>query len=194
MAREQDARKLILQMGMSLDGIVAVPTDDGNTPVMAGRRGAPPEDPELTELKLKWLSETGAHLMGRVTYEQMSTAWPTSTHAYAAPMNERPKVVFSQTLEQADWHPSRIGRGDLAEEIAQLKNESGDDLVAWGGGTFAQSLARADLIDEYRLTIHPIAVGSGLRIFEDLPHPLTLELVEERSFSSATVHVYRRID
>lgn len=130
--------------------------------------------------------------MGRVTYEQMASAWPTSSDAYAAPMNDLPKVVFSKTLERADWHPSQIARGELAEEIGRLKAEPGNDLVAWGGGAFAQSLARADLIDEYRLVIHPIAIGGGLRIFENLPETLTLELVEERTFSSASLHVYRR--
>ena len=106
-------------------------------------------------------------------------------------MNEIPKVVFSRTLERADWPESQIARGDLAEEVAQLKAQPGKDLVAWGGAAFAQALARADLVDEYRFIVHPVAIGRGLRVFDDLSHPLIMELVDERTFPSASVRVYR---
>jgi dihydrofolate reductase len=153
-------------MGVSLDGIVAIPRDEGSVPVMEGQWGLPPEDPELTKLKLEVVREAGAHLMGRVTYEAMAGYWPTSTHAYAAPMNEIPKIVFSNTLERADWGDTRIVPGDLAGQIARLKREPGKDLLAHGGATFVQSLARDDLIDEYRLITHPVAVGVGLPMFK----------------------------
>jgi hypothetical protein len=78
--------------------------------------------------------------MGRVTYQEMAQHWPTSSDAYAVPMNELPKVVFSKTLERADWPDSRIARGDLADEIATLTHEAGGDIIAWGGATFLQSL------------------------------------------------------
>jgi dihydrofolate reductase len=185
-------RRLIVQMGVSIDRIVAVPQGDRSMPVMGGQWGVPPEDPELTELKLGWLWEAGAHLMGRVTYVEMAAHWPSSPDAYAAPMNEIPKVVFSNTLDRADWPDSHIARGDLVEEISNLKREPGKDLVAWGGATFAQSLARHDLVDEYRLITHPVAFGRGAPLFKDLPTPLSLELAETRSFSSASVQVYRR--
>jgi dihydrofolate reductase len=107
-------------------------------------------------------------------------------------MNEIPKVVFSETLARAEWPESRIVREDLAEGVATLKREPGNDLVAYGGASFAQALARADLIDEYRLVTHPIAVGDGLPLFKDLPGPLRLELVDTHSFASASVHVFRR--
>jgi dihydrofolate reductase len=191
-ASEQGMRRLILQMGISLDGMVAAPRRDGASPVVEGTWDLPPEDPELTEVKLGWVRNSGAHVMGRVTYEEMAAYWPTSTHAYAAPMNEVPKVVFSQTLEHADWPVSRIVRGDLADGVARLKREAGNDLVAHGGASFAQALARANLIDEYRLVTHPIAVGHGLPLFKDLPGPLRLELVDTHSFASASVYVYRR--
>ncbi len=189
---DQGSRKLVLQMGISLDGMVSMPRGDRSAPVMEGDWDLPPEDPELTKVKVAWLWETGAHLMGRVTYEEMAAAWPTSTGAYAAPMNEIPKVVFSKTLERADWCESQIARGDLAEEIVRLKREPGKDLVAWGGATFAQSLARNDLVDEYRLITHPIAAGTGAALFKDLQRPLRMELVDARTFDSATVRVYRR--
>jgi dihydrofolate reductase len=94
----------------------------------------------------------------------MAAVWPTSTSEYAAPMNEIPKVVFSKTLENANWPESRIPRGDLAEEIAALKREPGNDLIAHGGATFARALSRERLIDEYRLVIQPAALGAGLAL------------------------------
>src|ERR1700729_3776159 len=120
---ERAQRKLVLQMGVSLDVMVALPDGDGLTPVLGGQWGLPTEDPELTELKLAWLWDTGAHVMGRVTYTEMARFWPTSKHAYAAPMNEIPKVVFSKTLDRATWPESQIARGDLAEEVSRLKSE-----------------------------------------------------------------------
>ena len=178
-------------MGVSLDGLVAIPQGDGSAPVMEGLWGLPPEDPELTELKLEHVREAGAHLMGRVTYEAMAGFWPTSTHPYAAPMNEIPKIVFSNTLERGDWGDTQIVRGDVAEEIARLKREPGNMLLAHGGAMFVQSLARNNLIDEYRLTTHPVAVGSGVPMFKDLPAPLRMELVDARTFDNATFRVYR---
>ncbi len=118
-------RKLVLQMGVSLDGLVARPGRHGSV-----AWGLPPEDPALKERKLEWLRNTGLHLMGRNTYEEMAEFWPTSDDAYAAPMNDIPKVVFSKTLERAEWADSRIARGDLAQEIAELKREPGKDMTA----------------------------------------------------------------
>jgi len=160
-------------------------------PVMEGEWGLPPEDPELTKLKLEVVREAGAHLMGRITYEAMAGYWPTSTHAYAAPMNEIPKIVFSSTLDRGDWGDTQVVRGDLAEEMARLKREPGKDLLAHGGAAFVQSLARHDLIDEYRLITHPVAVGSGLPMFKDLPTPLRLDLVDAKRFGSAMLRVYQ---
>lgn len=189
---KQGTRRLVLQMGVSLDGMVAIPQGNRSVPVMEGQWDLPPEDPKLTELKLAWVRDAGAHLMGRVTYEAMAGFWPKSTHPYAAPMNEIPKVVFSNTLGRADWGETRIVRGDFAEQIARLKREPGKDLMAHGGAAFVQSLSRDGLVDEYRLITHPIAVGSGLPMFKDLATPLRLELVDARTFDSATLRVYRR--
>jgi dihydrofolate reductase len=175
-------------MGISVDGIVA--TDAG--PVMEGADGLASEDPRLTERKLAWVWDAGAHLMGRVTYEQMASYWPTSTHEYAAPMNEIPKVVFSKTLGRADWPDSTIARGEIADEIARLKSEPGKDLMVHGGAAFAQSLVRHDLIDEYRLMTHPIVVGGGMPLFPERSAPLRLELVEAATYGGTVARVYRR--
>lgn len=180
-------RKLVLSMGVSLDGLVSRPGRLG-----AGGWGLPPDDPALKERKLGWMLDVGLHVMGRNTYEEMAEFWPVSDDAYATPMNDIPKVVFSRTLERAEWADSRIARGDLAEEIAELKREPGKDMMAWGGAAFAQSLTRLGLVDEYRLILQPVALGYGLPMFKDLAEPLRLELVDAQIYpTGAALHVYR---
>jgi dihydrofolate reductase len=130
--------------------------------------------------------------MGRITYEEMASTWPTSTSDYAKPMNEIPKVVFSKTLQQADWPETRIAGGDLRKEVERLKREPGNDLIAYGGARLDQALSRLGLVDEYRLMIQPAALGAGLPLFKDLSAPLHLELVEATTFSTGvSINVYR---
>jgi dihydrofolate reductase len=174
-------------MGVTLDGYVAGPGGDGDW-------GLPDEDPDVRAWKVASLRQVGTHIMGRVTYEQMAAYWPTATGDYADFMNSLPKVVFSKTLPAAGWPGSRIARGDLAEEIAALKSEPGGEIMAHGGAAFVQALSRLGLIDEYRLVILPVALGSGLPLFKDLPKPLRVDLAEARNFPDGTViHVYRPI-
>ena len=168
--------QVTLIMTASLDGIVVKP--DGLAV------GAMPEPPELKRWKLDRISRAGAHLMGRVTYQEMSNFWPTSKDPYAAPMNEIPKVVFSKSLKKADWPDSTIASGDLAEEIATLKRTRGGELIAWGGARFAQSLVRANLIDEFALITSPRAYGAGKPLFRDLPEALEFRMLATMSFAS----------
>jgi dihydrofolate reductase len=155
---------------------------------------AVPEGPELKQWKLDRISKAGAHLMGRVTYQEMSSYWPSADDPYAAPMNDIPKIVFSRTLSDADatWPQSRVARGELAAEIAAIKAEAGPDAIVWGGARLAGALAAADLIDEYRLLVQPLVLGRGQALFAQLPASRHLDLVETTSFASGiVVHVYR---
>lgn len=171
-------------MSVSVDGFVSGPH---------GHAGGFEEPDQLKRWKLNRIRRAGTHIMGRVTYEEMAGHWPYSGDDYAAPMNEIPKVVFSNTLDEAKWTKSSIARGDLADEIATLRGQSGGEIIAWGGASFAQALSRAGLIDEYVLVIQPVAFGSGLPMFRDLPKALELELIEAQTFETSTVlHVYRR--
>jgi dihydrofolate reductase len=182
-------RRVILQMSMSLDGYVASDVADPGTTVQ--------EDEELIRWKLDRVAAAGAHLMGRVSYQAMATHWPNSTEPYAAPMNDIPKVVFSKTLTDADasWPVTRVARGELAAEIAAIKEESGPDVIAYGGTTFAAALARHGLIDEYCLVIQPLAVGRGGALFADIPAALHLQLTEAKSFEcGVVVHRYVKPD
>jgi dihydrofolate reductase len=172
-------------MSMSLDGFVG---SDREHP------GVAIPDAEVKQWKLERISKAGAHLMGRVTYEEMSSYWPQSKDPYAAPMNDIPKVVFSKTLsdEEAGWPVTRVARGDLATEIAAIKAEPGADVIVWGGAGFAGALAAADLIDEYRLLVQPLVLGRGEARFNQLPESRHLDLVEATPFPSGiVVQVYR---
>ena len=133
---EGSMRRLILQTSVSIDGYVAAL--DGSHPWGEGS-----EDEAFKRWILDSVWAAGAHLMGRVTYEEMAAFWPTSTSEYARPMNEIPKVVFSRTLERAVWPETRIARGDLSEEIGSLKREAGNDLIAYGGATLDQGAVTA---------------------------------------------------
>lgn len=154
------------------------------------------DDPEQEEYFLDRIGRAGTHIMGRVTYEEMARFWPEAhDHPVAPFMNNIPKVVFSKTLQTAQWPESRIVSGDTAEEIAKLKAEPGGEILAHGGIAFAQSLARLDLVDEYRLWVAPAAVGRGKPLFAGLDRPLTLRPVTSRVFRCGLVElVYARAD
>jgi dihydrofolate reductase len=177
-----NVRKLVLKMSVSADGFVG--TESGGVEWIF---------PSMTDDAAAWtldtLEQAGTHIMGRATYEGMTAHWPTSTEVFAAPMNELPKVVFSRTLKKADWAGSRVVDGDLATEIARLRQEPGKDIVAHGGAGFARSLSRLRLVDEYRLLVHPVVLGSGLPMFAD---PMELRLISATAFDGGAVaHVYR---
>jgi dihydrofolate reductase len=173
-------------MSMSLDGYVASDRAHPGASV--------PEDPELVAWKIDRVAAAGAHLMGRVTYEEMAGHWPHSTDTYAAPMNDIPKVVFSKTLTEATWPTTQIARGDLATEIAAIKEQSGPDVIAWGGATFASMLAGYGLIDEYCLVVQPVALGRGRSLFAELSDVMCLRLIEARSFEcGAVAQIYRPV-
>jgi len=179
-------RDVILYMSMSLDGFVG---SDREHPGVAVPEGA-----DLKQWKLDRISRAGAHLMGRITYQEMSSYWPQSDDPYVSVMNSIPKVVFSKTLSdaEANWPETRVARGELTTEIAAIKAERGPDVIVWGGGRLAGALAAADLIDEYRLLVQPLALGRGQALFGQLPQSRHLDLVETTPFpSGVVVHVYR---
>ena len=179
-------RNVVLYMSMSLDGFVGSDREHPGAAV--------PEGAELKQWKLDHINRAGAHLMGRITYQEMSSYRPHSDDPYAAPINDIPKVVFSKTLSDAEasWPDTRVARGELAAEIAAIKAEPGPDVIVWGGGRLAGALAAADLIDEYRLLVQPLALGRGQALFGQLPESRHLDLVETKPFpSGVVVHAYR---
>jgi dihydrofolate reductase len=173
---------LVLKMSVSLDGYVA-PAGGSTDWAAAGR------SPDGTKWVLDTVSNARAHLMGAATYTGWAGFWPDASGPFAAPMNEIPKVVFSNSLTSAEWGETTIATGDLADAVARLKQErSGGYLLAQGGVRFARSLVQTGLIDEYRLVVHPVVLGAGERIFLA---PLTIEPMSTTVFSGGAVaHVF----
>jgi dihydrofolate reductase len=165
-------------MSISMDGFVGRPKGDWIFRNL---------DERCIAFGVAQLWEAGVHAMGHVTYNDMAAHWPTSTEPWAPPMNEIPKVVFSKTLKDAPWGPTRILGGGLAVEVARLKEEPGKDIVAHGGARLGQALAGLGLVDEYWLLVHPIALGTGLSLFKDLPTPLDLKLISVKSFPGGSM-------
>lgn len=177
---EMQVRKLVLKMDCSLDGFIGGPNGQLDWLI-------PQFDKEHSEWLVEKLWKAGAHLMGSETYSGMASHWPNSAEPYAAPMNQIPKVVFSRTLKKTTWGETQIVSGDLISEIVRMKHESGDYLLAHGGARFSQALIETGLIDEYWLIIHPVALGSGLRLFPELATPIRFRLVGETTFKTGVI-------
>ena len=173
---------LILKMDVSLDGYIA-PLDGSTDWAAAGR------SPDGASWVAETVSNASTHLMGAATYAAWATFWPGASGPFAKAMNEIPKVVFSNSLTSADWDKTEIAAGDLTEAVTRLKQERPDGyLLAQGGTRFAQSLVKTGLIDEYRLVIHPVILGTGEPLFTT---PLTIETISTTTFSAGGVaHVF----
>ncbi len=178
-------RKVILMMSVSLDGFFEGPNRELDWQLV---------DEELHIHFNEQLREMGAFLDGRVTYELMTGFWPTADvdPASTEPMidfariwREMPKIVYSKTLERADWNTTVV-RDLVPEEIMELKAEPGGDLVI-GGADLAATFMRHDLIDEYRLYVHPIVIGRGRPLFQASDARFGLRLVETRRFGNGVV-------
>src|SRR6476469_4941850 len=174
-------RRVVLKMVLSLDGFAT--SLDGTHEWMFEWF-----DDDSTERSLRALQEAGVHAMGRRSYEVMGPHLAASEGPIATAMNDKPKAVFSHTLKEADWGPAEIFGGDLSAEIAELKarHDEGTVLVH-GGPTFAKSLTRAGVVDEYQLTTVPIAIGAGRSPFADLENHLKLDVVKEERFRSGAL-------
>jgi dihydrofolate reductase len=193
-------RDLILKMSMSLDGFVS--DLEGRNAWMFGA------DPEAKAWSVETVATAGLHLMGGRSFRDMAGYWPTSTDAFAPPMNQIPKAVFSRQgaaiLESApappaelqpggeSWAQAQVISGDLAAEIAALKAQDGKPIIAHGGVSFARGLVAQGLVDRFVLLVSPVALGKGHALFSDLAESQRLELVSSRAFpGGAMAQVYR---
>jgi dihydrofolate reductase len=179
--------KLVVTEFMTLDGVVEDP--GGSEGTEHGGWSFKFSDPEGMKFKLDETLEAGSMLLGRVTYEGFAEAWPDRSDeaGFADKMNAMPKYVVSSTLKEPSWNNSTVISGDVAAEVAALKErESGDILVA-GSVSLAGALREHDLVDEYRLMVHPIVLGSGKRLFDAPGAPTTLALVESRTLASGSL-------
>ena len=127
--------------------------------------------------------------MGRITYETFADAWPSHTepNGFADYMNTMPKFVVSTTLDQLHWKNSNLIKGNIVQEVKKLKQQPGKDILVAGSGMLVRSLMKHDLVDEFRLMIHPVVLGAGKRLFNNGTHMRTLSLKEAKSFSTGIV-------
>jgi len=174
--------KLVVSEFITLDGIIENPggSEDSEHGGWAFRHPAP----EGEQFKADELAAADVQLLGRVTYEGFAAAWPAmeeATGEFGKKMNAMPKVVVSATLTEATWHnTTTIVAGDLAEEVARLKQSYQGDVLVAGSATLVRSLAEHNLVDEYRLMVHPVVLGHGKRLFSDGFPVADLELAESR--------------
>jgi dihydrofolate reductase len=178
-------RKIILMMSVSLDGFFEGPDREIDWHLV---------DDELHRHFNEELGAMGAFLDGRVTYELMAGFWPMADAdpSSTAPMVEfariwrdMPKIVYSRTLEGAGWNTTVV-REFVPAEVMELKAEAGGDLVL-GGADIAAAFMRHDLIDEYRLYVHPVVIGQGKPLFPASDTRTDLRLVETRTFGNGVV-------
>src|SRR5215213_10160263 len=174
-------RKVVLKMVLSLDGFVTSP--DGTHQWMFEWFGD-----DSGEWNRRALEEAGVDAMGRRSYELMGPHWAASDGPIATAMNEKPKAVFSRTLQKTEWGPAEFFGGDLAAAIADLKGRDDEGtILVHGGPGFAKSLTGHGLVDEYQLTTVPVAIGAGRSPFAELREHLKLDVVEEERFRSGAL-------
>ena len=176
--------RLIASMNITLDGFC------DHTAVIA--------DEELHEKSNELLKSIGGIIFGRNTYQLMEEGWPPilknptglkSLDEFAALIDEIPKIVFSKSLEQVEWNNTKLIKGPVQEEIPKLKRQAGKDLGVGSPGLIA-SLAPTGLIDEYRLCVHPVVLGSGRVLFKDISERINLKLVKTDTFRSGAVMLH----
>ena len=155
-----------------------------------------PENREPGEpAQLDFLRSAYAHIMGRTAYEAIAESMTTTApdHPFADILNAGRKVVFSRTLQTAEWANTTIAAGDTAEEIDKLRRGGDGHIVVWGGVSLWRSLMRLDLIDEFRLSLFPYVAGEGTRLFDDVPESYRLDLVSSTASGSGILELqYRR--
>jgi dihydrofolate reductase len=149
-------------------------------------------DQEFNEFAVEQTGAMGALLFGRVTYQLMSSYWPTPAAIADDPivaglMNRLPKVVFSRTLEKVHWNNTKLIKDHVAEEITTLKQQPGKDLALFGSANLMTTLIQLDLIDEHRILLNPVVLGSGQPLFKDVKDKFKLSLVKTRTFRSGNI-------
>lgn len=182
-------RKLVLFLHASLDGFVEGP--NGQMDI-----GWVSYDADLANHAKEILSTADTVIWGRGTYQMMHSYWssvPSNPSASQYELNhaewieKTAKVVFSTTLKRVEWNNSRLVKHDVEEEIKNLKQQPGKDMVIIGSPRFAHYLMQLDLIDEYKITVSPVLIGSGLPLFQGLKGRTNLKLIENKTFDSGAL-------
>ena len=185
--------KLVVVEQLSLDGVMqgpGGPDEDRSGGFEHGGWAMPYFDEVAGEEAGKSMAETGAFLFGRKTYEILAAYWPNhpDNDIFSNVLNSLPKYVASTTLDEPlDWSGSRLLKGDVAEAVAAVKQELDGNIVVLGSGQLARTLMEHDLVDEYGLTIHPLVLGPGKRLFDEHGAKRSLSLVDSKTTTTGVI-------
>ena len=172
-------RKIIVSEFVTLDGVMEDPGGSEKTK-RGGWAFQFERGPEGDKFKLDEVMESEAMLLGRITYEGFAEAWPAREGEFAEKMNNMPKYVVSTTLKMAEWANTKVINNNIVEEITKIKAQPGGDILVAGSRTLVDTLMQHNLVDEYRLMVYPVVLGSGKRLFEDGNNRIALKLTEAR--------------
>ena len=177
---------------VSLDGVMEAP-GGGDDFAHAGWTFEIERGDEGEKFKLDETMSSDALLLGRVTYEGFAAAWPTREGEFADKFNSMPKYVVSSTLRDPDWNNSTVLSGDVAEEVANLRQRHDGDIVVHGSARLVQTLLEHDLVDELRLMVFPVVLGTGKRLFDSTSDKKPFRLVDSKVVGDGVaILVYRR--
>jgi dihydrofolate reductase len=185
---------------LSLDGVMQAPgqpEEDTEGGFKHGGWAIPYHNEELAESVADSMAATDAYLFGRKTYENFAAYWPTAPREipFTDHLNNTAKYVVSTTLKNPGWHNSTVIDGDVVEEVRKLKQQPGKTIAVLGSGELVQTLIENDLVDEYFLTVYPVVLGGGKRLFRDDKQLRRLELVDFKTTSTGGVALtYRPLD
>jgi dihydrofolate reductase len=183
--RRKAMRKLVVVEFLSLDGVMQAPggpEEDTEGGFSHGGWSMPYGDEVMGQAAAEGMAATDAQLFGRKTYEIMAAYWPhqPAEDAFAQHLNSVQKYVVSTTLRQADWQKTTIIDGDVAEQVTNLKEQPGKNISVLGSGELVQTLIANDLVDEYSLTVYPIVLGGGKKLFRESDQTRKLKLVDSK--------------
>jgi dihydrofolate reductase len=184
--KEASVRKVVAVELVSVDGVMETPEEWAFSY----------SNDEMEEANAAGMAASDAMLLGRKTYEALAAFWPNQPGG--TPMvdyiNNVPKFVVSETLEEPlEWNNSTLIKGNVAEEVSELKWQPGKDIAIIGSGALVRSLLGEGLLDELRLMVHPVVLGGGKRLFEDGGDQKALELVHSKNFSTGVLYLPYRL-
>jgi dihydrofolate reductase len=183
--------RIVVTEFVSLDGVMEDPGGSENF-AQGGWSFKISRGDEGDKFKLDETFASEALLLGRVTYEGFAEAWPSRDGEFADKFNNMPKYVVSSTLGDPEWNNSTVLKGDLVEEVRKLKQDQDGDIVVHGSARLVQTLIEHDLVDELRLMVYPVVLGSGKRLFGETSDKKPLRLVESKVVGDGvSILIYR---